>query len=61
MINIDRKKPLHKKLNYKHSLLASACLVSVALPQTAFSGGIILYEVATPDVELASADPASVR
>jgi len=59
MININRKKPLHKKLNYKHSLLASACLVSVALPQTAFSGGIILYEVGTPDVGLASAGYAA--
>ncbi len=55
MINISRKNPFIKELNYRLSLLTGALLAGAAMPQPALSGGITLYEIGTPDVGLASA------
>ena len=43
----------------KLTLIISALACGVALPQSSHAGGVILYEIATPDVGLASAGYAA--
>jgi len=47
------------KSNRRRSLLTGTFLFSATLPYSAFSGGINLYEIGTPDVGLASAGYAA--